>query len=75
MGPPLANLGQHWERHNLAEFIRDPSKYTGKDERIRKLSKQFRTQMAPNKRLSEADRLILADWLLGDSPPDGPGTK
>ena len=68
MGPPLRNLDENWERHNLAEFIRTPSKFTGRDERIKKLSKQFRTQMAPNKRLSEDERLILADWLLGTAP-------
>lgn len=64
MGPPLKELGEHWSRETLADFIRDPAKFVDDDQRLSELSRQFPTQMAPQKTLTKAQRLAVADWLL-----------
>ena len=61
MAPPLRNLAQHWNRERLAKHMAEPDAVS--DERLRQLSRQFPSPMkgvtAP-----EADRLLIADWLL-----------
>lgn len=65
LGPPLRELTQHWEREALAEFIRDPGARLAQDERLAKLSQEFQSPMVGRAALSKAERLLLADWLLG----------
>jgi hypothetical protein len=69
MGPPLLQLQSHWQRDELADFIRTPTKFTEEDERLGKLSKKFQTSMVGNQRLSKQDRLLIADWLLAPTAP------
>lgn len=64
MGPPLRDLGEHWDRETLADFIRTPTSFTAEDERLAALSRKFRAPMADHPILGRADRLTLADWLL-----------
>jgi mono/diheme cytochrome c family protein len=63
MAPPLRNLAQHWNREQLAHHMAEPDAMLKTDERLRQLSRQFPSPMkgvpAP-----EADRLLIADWLL-----------
>lgn len=63
-GPPLVNLGEHWSEETLSEFIRDPAQVVENDQRLSELSRKFPTPMAPQKTLSEAQRLEIAAWLL-----------
>ena len=63
MAPPLRELAQHWKREDLARHMFDPDAALKTDERLKQLSRRFPSPMkgvpAP-----EADRLLIADWLL-----------
>ena len=65
MGPPLKDLDQHWSREDLAAFMLDPRTRTDRDARLSKLASEFPTRRAPNRSLGIAERLKVADWLLG----------
>lgn len=65
MGPPLRELAEHWEREALAEFLREPKSFIGEDERLAELMRKFPNPMVGNRVLGKAERLQVADWLLG----------
>lgn len=69
MGPPLLELGEHWDRQALADFVRQPSVFVKKDQRIRDLARRFPASMTGNARLGDGDLLLLADWLLSPAAP------
>lgn len=64
MGPPLRNLAAHWQREELAKFFLDPSGYAKGQPRLAEMMKAYRMPMTPIV-ASEADRLLLADHVLG----------
>jgi mono/diheme cytochrome c family protein len=64
MGPPLRNLSAHWQRDELAKFFLDPSGYAKGQPRLAEMMKAYRMPMTPIV-ASEADRLVLADHVLG----------
>jgi mono/diheme cytochrome c family protein len=69
--PPLTDLAQHWDRAGLAAYLEDPRSYIEKDARLAALKQRFGTEM-PALGLPEADRLALADYLLGLPAAPGP---
>lgn len=64
MGPALRNIGAHWQRDELAKFFLDPSGYAKGQPRLAEMMKAYRMPMTPIL-ASEADRLVLADHVLG----------
>lgn len=64
LGPALRNLSTHWQREELAKFFLDPSGYAKGQPRLAELMKAYRMPMTPIV-ASEADRLVLADYVLG----------
>lgn len=64
-GPPLANLGAHWTRETLAEFVADPAPVAERDPRLKELNDRYGGgKMGRYDNLDLALRLTLADWLL-----------
>jgi len=64
MGPPLRDLAAHWQRDELAKFFLDPSGYAKGQPRLAEMMKAYRMPMTPIA-ASEADRLLIADHVLG----------
>jgi mono/diheme cytochrome c family protein len=63
-GPPLVNLERQWTRDTLADFLRDPKAVVEVDERLAAIKDQYPLGMGRYNKLSESQRLVLADWLL-----------
>lgn len=63
MGPSLAGATTHWTRDELVRFLADPPAYTAQNQRLKRISLDFR---APMKFVpaNEAERLALADFVL-----------
>ena len=64
LGPPLRDLGRHWDREDLARFLAAPSDWN-EDDRLAGLRQSFSSEMSSYDNLSEEERLRLADHLLG----------
>lgn len=64
LGPALTGLSAHWNREDLARFFADPESFVASTPRIAEQKAKYNMAMPPAAGLSEADRLLLADWLL-----------
>jgi mono/diheme cytochrome c family protein len=64
LGPPLEGLGEHWTAERLAAFLADPDLACEHDERLHELRRHYPAAMASYGNLSEAQRSVLAQWLL-----------
>lgn len=63
-GPALRDLGAHWKRDALAEFLDDPVPVAERDPRLRELQERSGGKMGRYDNLDLPLRLTLADWLL-----------
>jgi mono/diheme cytochrome c family protein len=63
-GPSLRGTAEHWTREKMAAYLADPQSVVAKDTRLMALSRNYNMQM-PSVRLSEEQRLMLADYVLG----------
>lgn len=63
-GPALAGLAAHWDETRLSQFIADPSAFVKQDARLAQQAAKYPLPMAAQGNLSEADRLLLARYLL-----------
>ena len=65
MGPPLANLTEHWGRETLIAYLRNPSSFMG-GERFKEYRKKYSSQIMPafgEKDVKDLGK--IADYLLG----------
>ena len=65
LGPALTGLGEHWDRAGLAAFLADPAGAIEGDERLRELDRRYASKMRDYSAVPEAERLRIADYLLG----------
>ena len=63
-GPSLRGTSEYWTREKMAAYFADPQSVVAKDTRLMALSRNYNMQMPPV-RLSEEQRLMLADYVLG----------
>ena len=63
-GPSLRGAAEYWTREGIAAYLADPQAVVAKDVRLMALSRNYNMQMPPV-RLSEEQRLMLADYVLG----------
>jgi mono/diheme cytochrome c family protein len=64
MGPALADLGQHWNRDELINYLRNPNSYMDKD-RFRKYQEQYPGILMPSfSNVDIKDLGRMADYLL-----------
>jgi mono/diheme cytochrome c family protein len=68
-GPELADLAAHWSRAELARFLAEPGERLERDGRLQALRAAYRGSMSSYDNLSEEQRLLLADHLLGAGWP------
>jgi mono/diheme cytochrome c family protein len=65
MGPSLLDLEQHWTRDQLVEYLLEPQAFVQRDERLRAQRSRYPQRMASFKHLTEEERGLVADHVLG----------
>ncbi len=70
MGPPLTNLGEHWNVDTLTAYIEDPAPFRERDARLRDLVGLYHGRLMKGFSVREGERRALAEWLL-DAPAQG----
>jgi mono/diheme cytochrome c family protein len=63
MGPPLRELGRHWKREQLADYLRDPGAWIEKVPRLAQHAQRFPLRM-PVPSLTSEQRETLAGLVL-----------
>lgn len=63
-GPPLLDLGRHWQVEELARYLADPQSFVAADPRLRAHGETHSQTMPAYDNLTLEQRRVLAAWLL-----------
>ncbi len=63
LGPPLRNLGEHWDRARLETFLLDPGKVEAEDQRLDELKSSYWGRMTAYP-LAPEELSALIDYLF-----------